>query len=290
MKIKLAMLCPVRRKIAPGDEGTEENRIAILAQGLAGLGVDVTLFAVEGSQSPGGFVSIAPRPLEGKPEMDSAVSEAVALAAAFTSIREYDLTHSFFGPAALPYSELLDIPMVATIHGPLSEAQMEMTGRFRKVNFVVEGGSEAGNADSGGKAAPGGIAVIAGGAVEYERIYREILAKRENYRPWGHYENLAEGPDHKIKRITVVPEARLSYQKHRHRAEQWVVISGEAVVTLDGEDIRLSAGDTVFIPKGAAHRMYNPGSVPLVFGEVQMGDYFGEDDIIRLEDDYGRSG
>ncbi|MDH5637874.1 MAG: phosphomannose isomerase type II C-terminal cupin domain, partial [Nitrospinota bacterium] len=74
------------------------------------------------------------------------------------------------------------------------------------------------------------------------------------------------------------------------RAERWVVISGEAVVTLEGEDIRLSAGDTIFIPKGAAHRMNNPGSSPLVFGEVQLGDYFGEDDIIRLQDDYGRSG
>lgn len=126
-------------------------------------------------------------------------------------------------------------------------------------------------------------------ADSYMRLYRETLDKRENHRPWGHYENLVEDTDHKMKRIVVKPGQRLSYQKHNRRAEHWVVIRGEAIVTLDGEDIKLSAGQSVDIPKGAAHRVTNPGDEPMIFGEVQMGDYFGEDDIIRLEDDYGRT-
>ncbi len=124
---------------------------------------------------------------------------------------------------------------------------------------------------------------------EYIAVYRKILDSRENYRPWGHYENLSEREDHKVKRIVVEPGERLSLQKHKRRAEHWIVISGEAIMTLDDKEISLTAGQSVDIPQGAAHRIMNPGSVPLVFIEAQMGDYFGEDDIIRLEDDYGRA-
>ncbi len=126
-------------------------------------------------------------------------------------------------------------------------------------------------------------------ADEYIELYRKVLEQRENYRPWGHYENLEEDFDHKLKRITVEPGKRLSYQKHAKRAERWVIIRGEAVVTLDGKDISLKAGDTVFIPKGSAHRIANTGDEPLLFAETQLGDYFGEDDIVRLEDDFGRT-
>ncbi|HEB72918.1 MAG TPA: glycosyltransferase [Nitrospirae bacterium] len=124
---------------------------------------------------------------------------------------------------------------------------------------------------------------------QYLDVYQKILDSRENYRPWGHYENLSEREDHKVKRIVVEPGKRLSLQKHKRRAEHWVVISGEAIMTLDDKEIFLTAGQSVDIPQGAAHRIMNPGSAPLVFIEAQMGDYFGEDDIIRLEDDYGRA-
>jgi len=122
----------------------------------------------------------------------------------------------------------------------------------------------------------------------YLDVYHRILAQRENYRPWGHYDNLLERDDHKIKEIVVQPGERLSLQKHRRRAEHWTVVSGEALVTVGDEEIPLKAGQSVDIPRGAVHRVMNPGDVPLVFVEVQMGDYFGEDDIIRLEDDYDR--
>ena len=109
-------------------------------------------------------------------------------------------------------------------------------------------------------------------------------------RPWGAYLVLDDGPLAKVKRITVDPGQRLSLQLHHRRAEHWFVVSGTAVVTLGDTELELAAGDAVDIPTGTAHRVRNPGDEPLVFVEVQLGDYFGEDDIVRLEDDYGRAG
>ena len=108
-------------------------------------------------------------------------------------------------------------------------------------------------------------------------------------RPWGTFTVLDDGADSKVKRLTVDPGQRLSYQSHVHRAEHWVIVAGRARVTLDGAEIDLDPGDAIDIPKGAAHRVSNPGPVELVFVEVQLGDYFGEDDIVRYSDDYGRA-
>jgi mannose-6-phosphate isomerase len=108
-------------------------------------------------------------------------------------------------------------------------------------------------------------------------------------RPWGNYTVLDDdAPDHKVKRIVVHPGKRLSYQKHSKRAEHWFIVSGTAQVTLDGEVIELQPGQAIDIPREGAHRIGNPGAVDVVFIEVQHGTYFGEDDIVRLEDDYGR--
>jgi glycosyltransferase involved in cell wall biosynthesis/mannose-6-phosphate isomerase-like protein (cupin superfamily) len=125
-------------------------------------------------------------------------------------------------------------------------------------------------------------------AHEYVDVYHKILEDRENYRPWGHYENLLERDDHKLKELIVNPGERLSLQKHRRRAEHWTVVSGAALVTVGDQEIPLRPGQSVDVPRGAVHRIMNPGDIPLVLVEVQMGDYFGEDDIIRLEDDYDR--
>ena len=113
-------------------------------------------------------------------------------------------------------------------------------------------------------------------------------AKLEDHRPWGYYQVLADEPSHKVKRIVVYPGKRLSLQRHRRRAEHWYVIEGEALVTLDGKQIHLKKGEAIDIPPGTIHRVLNPGTANLAFIEVQTGDYFGEDDIERLEDDYGR--
>ncbi len=108
------------------------------------------------------------------------------------------------------------------------------------------------------------------------------------HRPWGRYRVLADEPDHKVKRIVVDPGKRLSLQYHHRRSEHWSIVSGEGVVTRDEERIVVRAGADVDIPAGARHRVENTGSAPLVFIEVQRGGYFGEDDIVRIQDDFGR--
>jgi mannose-6-phosphate isomerase len=107
-------------------------------------------------------------------------------------------------------------------------------------------------------------------------------------RPWGSYEVLEDATTHKVKRMEVAPGCRLSYQRHQHRAEHWFVVSGIGEVTLDGNTIAVKGGQAIDIPRGALHRITSTGDEPLVFIEVQHGDYFGEDDIERLEDDFGR--
>lgn len=108
-------------------------------------------------------------------------------------------------------------------------------------------------------------------------------------RPWGSYTVLEDAEDHKVKRIEVLPGKRLSYQYHSRRSEHWFVVRGEGVVTLDGRQVPVSHGTALDIPLGAAHRIENTGAGLLVFIEVQHGEYFGEDDIVRLEDDFGRA-
>jgi mannose-6-phosphate isomerase len=108
-------------------------------------------------------------------------------------------------------------------------------------------------------------------------------------RPWGNFTVLDEGDGYKVKRIVVWAGKRLSYQKHAQRSEHWMVVGGVAKVTLDGKDVQLAVGEYIDIPTGAAHRIENPGSEPLTFIEVQRGAYLGEDDIVRLQDDYGRT-
>ena len=107
-------------------------------------------------------------------------------------------------------------------------------------------------------------------------------------RPWGTYTVLEEDQGFKVKRIEVLPGKRLSYQKHSQRAEHWFVVAGTAKVTLDDKEIMVRAGEAIDIPVGAAHRVENPDEENLVFIEVQRGSYLGEDDIVRLQDDFGR--
>jgi mannose-6-phosphate isomerase len=115
------------------------------------------------------------------------------------------------------------------------------------------------------------------------------VADIDSVRPWGRYDVLSTSDLHQVKNIFVLPGKRLSYQRHEKRAEHWLIISGVARVTLDGKTLELTAGDSVDIEIGVAHRIENVGTTELVFTEIQTGTYFGEDDIERLEDDFGRS-
>jgi len=133
----------------------------------------------------------------------------------------------------------------------------------------------------------------------YINVYEEVLRMETTkaapasptfeQRPWGSYTVLDEGHHYKVKRLEVLPGKRLSYQKHTQRTEHWMVVQGTARVTLEGQETTVGTGGTMDVPLGAAHRIANPGSETLVLIEIQRGSYLGEDDIIRLQDDYGRT-
>ena len=108
-------------------------------------------------------------------------------------------------------------------------------------------------------------------------------------RPWGSYTVLEENRGYKIKRIEVLPGKRLSLQMHHHRSEHWIVVSGTARVTCDDREFIVNVNESTFIPVGKSHRLENPGLITLVIIEVQSGEYLGEDDIVRYQDDYQRA-
>jgi len=117
----------------------------------------------------------------------------------------------------------------------------------------------------------------------------EHTIHRKVHRPWGWYDSIDEGGRFKVKRIQVNPKASLSLQKHHHRAEHWIVVQGTAEITRGSETLLLSENQSTYIPLGEVHRLANPGSIPLEIIEVQSGSYLGEDDIVRFDDQYGRS-
>ncbi|HMQ05100.1 MAG TPA: phosphomannose isomerase type II C-terminal cupin domain [Pyrinomonadaceae bacterium] len=124
-----------------------------------------------------------------------------------------------------------------------------------------------------------------------DAVESEFLTVRMEKRPWGSFFILDETETCKVKRIEVLPGKRLSYQRHKHRSEHWFVVQGTAKVTLNGSEILVKTGGSLDISAGSAHRVENPLDTELlVFIETQTGSYFGEDDIERLDDDFGRAG
>ena len=115
------------------------------------------------------------------------------------------------------------------------------------------------------------------------------MSKYIEHRPWGSFENLLDEDYCKVKRIIVKPEQRFSYQYHHERSVHWFIVQGEAIVTLDDTEYEYHIGDVVAIPVGTKHRVENKFDKDLIFIETQTGTYFGEDDIVRIEDDYGRN-
>jgi len=117
----------------------------------------------------------------------------------------------------------------------------------------------------------------------------QAVAHNRTYRPWGFYESLITGERFQVKRIVVSPGGKLSLQSHFHRAEHWIVVNGTARVTRDAETLILRENESTYLPLGCVHRLENPGIIPLTLIEVQSGAYLGEDDIVRIEDTYGRT-
>ena len=119
--------------------------------------------------------------------------------------------------------------------------------------------------------------------------FSEGKHNRKVYRPWGHYTSVIEGTSWQVKRLEINSNASISLQTHKYRSEHWVVVSGTATVELDGKTSNLYKNESTYIPNGCKHRLTNPGEVPLIVIEVQSGSYLGEDDILRFEDNYGRT-
>ena len=118
--------------------------------------------------------------------------------------------------------------------------------------------------------------------------HSEATTHARVYRPWGNYEGIDLGDRYQVKRIVVQPGEILSLQRHHHRAEHWIVVRGVALVTCDDDQKIVNENESTYNPLGSVHRMENPGKIPLELIEVQSGSYLGEDDIIRIEDKYGR--
>ena len=126
---------------------------------------------------------------------------------------------------------------------------------------------------------------------DYIKVYEEILVKckRKEEMPWGDYEVLMQRPRYKVKNLTVLPRGEVSLQRHHHRSEHWFIVKGKGIVTKNGSGIRVLTGDSVDLSVNEVHRIKKIDNDNLVFIEIAQGDYLGEDDIVRLEDKYGRT-
>lgn len=287
--MRIALLSPPTTAVGPDAGPQPAALVSRLAEGLVERGHRVTLFATGDSKTAAELASICPRASTECQDLTAEQWDLQHAAEAFLRAAEFDLIHSHAGASALAFARLVEIPVVATIHRLESATETSLFARTgaqlgRRIAFVA-------NNDAGRVPELAYIGVVdPGDPVEgYEQIYRRMLARRENHRPWGYYEILEDRPEHKVKRIVVHPGQRLSLQMHHRRAEHWLVIGGEGLVTLDDDEIVVPSGEAIDIPRGARHRIRNPGDEPVVFIEVQTGDYFGEDDIVRFEDDYGRT-
>jgi mannose-6-phosphate isomerase-like protein (cupin superfamily) len=258
------------------DAGPLGEQIALLARGLKALDIGVIQFTCQANVA----------------------REEFALSEAFARAAEFDLIHSFLRERALLCAGLVATPVLSTLDGALSPDRAALRARVRERTWFVSSAASA-------QPPAGFLAVIeagkAGGENRFAREYLEVYARileldmkrrtdsGHDRRPWGEYLVLIDDPHFKVKRIDVLAGKRLSYQRHKFRSEHWTVVSGQARVTLDGVVFELSAQDSIEIPIGAAHRVENPGQELLSFIEVQRGSYFGEDDIERLSDDFGRA-
>ncbi|MDD3471624.1 MAG: phosphomannose isomerase type II C-terminal cupin domain [Syntrophaceae bacterium] len=213
----------------------------------------------------------------------------------FRSADDYDVILNFCGFIPLFWAMTTSTPILTVLDQKAYAKTKNFSDLFASSSEFVWIGSEGEKARS----LRGYVIDVASGEQSdaASTIAREIIKiaeqtmerlKREDHRPWGYYVVLSDLEDHKVKRIVVYPKKRLSLQSHKRRSEHWMVISGRGVVTLDSKEIELGPGQAIDIPVGARHRMSNNADQPVVFVEIQTGDYFGEDDIERYEDDFGR--
>jgi mannose-6-phosphate isomerase-like protein (cupin superfamily) len=206
----------------------------------------------------------------------------------FSKADEYDLIHAHGSATPVLFSKFTETPVLLTLDPDSYSKHSALQHKYNdRISIVWTSNTNL-------REIPNTLGVIpyeSHNFVDgYLAIYDKILAThhREDHRPWGYYKVLSDLENHKVKRIVVYPGKRLSLQRHGKRSEHWVMISGSGLVTLDDQEILVEPGQSVDIPVGVKHRIFNPGAEPAAFVEIQMGDYFGEDDIERFEDDFGR--
>jgi mannose-6-phosphate isomerase-like protein (cupin superfamily) len=293
--MRIAMLSPIACRTAPECHGRREKTVSLLTEGLVRRGIEVILFATHDSETKGKLAAVCPRGYEEDPAIEPKVWEALHISELFERGEEFDLIHSHLDYLPLTYARLISTPVVTTLYGILPGATLPIYRKYNGQVFYVS------TSDAERHPELDYIAAIHHGlddkgfsadkmVEDYLRVYEKIQSQRhrEDHRPWGYYRVLEDRPDHKVKRLVVYPGKRLSLQRHQHRAELWQIIQGRAIITRNNDTLRPKTGQAVDIPIRAWHRIENPGTENLVFIEVQTGDYFGEDDIERKEDDFGR--
>jgi mannose-6-phosphate isomerase-like protein (cupin superfamily) len=294
--MRIAMLSPIAWRTGPGCHGRREKTVSLLTEGLLRRGVEVNLFATLDSETKGKLTAVCPSGYEEGPDIEPKVWEALHVSELFERGEEFDLIHNHMDYLPLTYVRLISTPVVTTLYGILPGATLPIYTKYNGQAFYVA------TSDAERHPELDYIAAIHHGlddegfsaekmVEDYLRVYEKILAQRhrEDHRPWGYYRVLEDEPDHKVKRLVVYPGKRLSLQRHQHRAELWQIVQGRAIITRNDDTLRPETGQAVGIPLRAWHRIENQGNENLVLIEVQTGDYFGEDDIERKEDDFGRA-
>jgi mannose-6-phosphate isomerase-like protein (cupin superfamily) len=285
--MRIAMLPPSPGSSSPAIAHADEEMVALLADGLIARGVDVTIFAFSLLQTKAQRRSSDPPGSSAEAGLEANLWDAVGVSELFEQADDFELIHNHAGALPLTYTQMTTTPVVTNIYGRPSAASLEIYLKYQQRGHYVAG------SDADRLAELSYVATVPRGSTmveQYLGIYRHVieLAKREDHRPWGYYQVLEDAPGHKVKRIVVYAGKRLSLQRHRRRAEHWYILEGQASVTRDAEQLHLRPGQAVDLPQGCIHRVLNPGTGNMAFIEVQTGDYFGEDDIERIEDDFGR--
>jgi mannose-6-phosphate isomerase len=279
--MRLALAFRVDENYAPGNTESQRTFFERLGAALEKRQHSVEIYILQTGSSVIG-------PTAAEPGSLVSIAEVGELANLFRKANDYDLLHIHGSMSAGFFSGLTDTPVLLSLAPSASVDPCSLLDNCGERTYLVW------TEDSDTPDHPRFLGVIRYGsestAEDYLNVYKKILAMyhREDHRPWGYYQVLSDMENHKVKRIVVYPGKRLSLQRHRKRSEHWVMISGAGLVTLDDQEILVEPGQSVDIPVGVKHRIFNPGAEPAVFVEIQMGAYFGEDDIERFEDDFGR--
>ncbi len=285
--MRTAFLLPAEPPFRTKDYHRTKNFALDLAHGLLEKDVEVVVFSDPAIVTRA--LNYTPELLRSHIDVDADIKEHLVYSMLLDHAEEFDLIHNHAGTMFIPLAGNTSTPLLTTVYDPPGNFENDVLRTYCDRSFYVA--AVSGDCVSGLQCMdtidPASEDVVESYIKVYERI-REIK-KREDHRPWGYYRVLADEPDHKVKRIVVYPGKRLSLQRHKLRAELWEVVYGKALVTLDDKEIEVGPGECVRIPRNTAHRIKNPGEENLAFIEVQSGEYFGEDDIERLEDDFGRS-